>query len=494
VANFNGRRQFGVVMKDAMGTEQRYSLSRRSFLLANCSLTLASQLPPALADQPREFRLKAFPSSASLVGGNYPRTAVWAYDGTVPGPLLRLRQGEPVRIVVTNALDQDTTVHWHGIRLPNNMDGVPGLTQPPIKPGESFTYEFTPPDAGTYWYHPHANSLQQLGRGLAGALIVEERKPMMADRDLLWVLTDWRLNAEAQISGGFGNMMEAGMAGRVGNTVTLNGKVPEQETVRAGERIRLRLVNTALARIMALRFEGHNPVIVAIDGQPCDPHEPKGSRILLGPAMRVDVVLDMQGEPGRRYRVIDDFYDGLSYWLTELAYDDRPALRAHPLAAPVRLASNPLPEPDIANAVRHQIRLEGGMMGGGMMGMGGMGMGGMMNMGDEPSWSMNGTSMSGDGHAGMAPMISFQRGRSVVLTLRNETAWWHPMHFHGHSFRILTRNGSPVPHRQWGDTVLLQPKETVEVAFVADNPGDWMLHCHVIDHQTSGMMTVLRVA
>jgi FtsP/CotA-like multicopper oxidase with cupredoxin domain len=149
-----------------MGIQQRYSLSRRSFLLASCSLTLASQLQPSLAGNPCEFRLKAVPGFASLVGRNYPQTAVWAYDGTVPGPLLRLRQGEPVRIVVGNGLDQDTTVHWHGVRLPNTMDGVPGLTQPPIEPGESFTYEFTPPDAGTFWYHPHANSLQQLGRGL----------------------------------------------------------------------------------------------------------------------------------------------------------------------------------------------------------------------------------------------------------------------------------------------------------------------------------------
>jgi FtsP/CotA-like multicopper oxidase with cupredoxin domain len=389
--------------------------------------------------------------------------------------------------------------------VPNAMDGVPGLTQPPIKPGESFTYEFTPPDAGTYWYHPHSNSLEQLGRGLAGTLIVEDGLPIEVDRDILWVLADWRLTSEAQIAPGFGNSMEAGMAGRVGNTVTLNGRVSESEPVRAGERIRLRLVNAALARIMSLRFDGHRPMVVAIDGQPCDPHEPEGNRILLGPAMRVDLVLDMQGNPGQRYRVIDDFYDGLSYWLTQLAYDNRPPLRAHPLPTSLRLASNPLPEPELASAARHEIRVEGGMMSGmgGMMGggmMGGMGgmmgggmMGGMMHNGRDASWAINGTSMSGDGHAGMTPLITLERGRSVVLSLRNTTAWWHPMHLHGHSLRVLTRNGAPVPHRQWSDTVLVAPKETVEVAFVADNPGDWMLHCHVIDHQMAGLMTVLGV-
>jgi FtsP/CotA-like multicopper oxidase with cupredoxin domain len=452
-------------------------------------MVLATTLPrwPAGAAVPREFRLVAKPGEAPLVGEEGPRTRVWAYDDTVPGPVLRLRQGEPVRIVVENRLDEDTTVHWHGIRLPNAMDGVPGLTQPPIKPGESFVYEFTPPDAGTFWYHPHADSLQQLGRGLAGALIVEEREPAAVDRDVLWMLTDWRLDSDAQIAPGFGNAMEAAMSGRIGNTVTLNGTVPADQPVRAGERIRLRLVNASLARIMALRIEDHRPLVVAIDGQPCDPHEPADGRLLLGPAMRIDILLDMQGEPGRRYRVIDDFYEGLAYVLTTLAYGEEALQRAQPLGPPPTLPRNPLPEPDLAAAERHELVLQGGMMGGGMMG-------GMSGMGSKAVWAINGTSMTGDGHAGMEPLLTLQRGRSCLLTLRNETAWWHPMHLHGHSFRLLTRNGLTVPHRQWGDTVLIPPKETVDVAFVADNPGDWMLQCQVTDHQMAGLMTVLRIA
>ncbi|MDX1066893.1 multicopper oxidase domain-containing protein, partial [Sinorhizobium medicae] len=299
-----------------------------------------------------------------------------------------------------------------------------------------------------------------------------------------------------------GNRMEAAMSGRVGNTVTLNGGGSEAESFRAGERVRLRLVNASLARIMGLRFEGHRPVIVAVDGQPCDPHEPEAGRVLLGPAMRVDIVLDLEGEPGRRYDLVDDFYDGLSYRLTQLVYDERPPMREHASDAPRELPRNPLPEPDMASAERHTLTLQGGMMSmGGISSMGGMmgggmmgGMHGMMGMGGGPVWAINGMSMAGDGHAGMKPALTFQRGRSVVLVLRNETAWWHPMHFHGHSLRVLSRNGKSVPHRQWQDTVLMAPKDVVEVAFVADNPGDWMLHCHVVDHQMSGMMTVLRVA
>jgi FtsP/CotA-like multicopper oxidase with cupredoxin domain len=222
------------------------------------------------------------------------------------------------------------------------MDGVPGLTQPPIKSEQKFIYEFTPPDAGTFWYHPHANSLQQLGRGMAGALIVEEPQPVAVDRDIVWLLADWRLTADAQIASGFGSHMDAAMSGRIGNTVTLNGAISESVPVRAGERVRLRLINGALARIMALRFEGHRPVVVATDGEPCDPHEPPDGRVLLGPAMRVDVILDMQGEPGRRYRVVDDFYDNLAYWLTQLAYDDARPIRAS-ADAPLALPRNPLP-------------------------------------------------------------------------------------------------------------------------------------------------------
>ena len=471
--------------------------TRRNFILASAGLVLPTslRLPLARAADGRDYHIFAGSARARLLGENHPETDVWAYNGTSPGPTLRLRQGEPVRIVVENELDQSTTIHWHGVRLPNAMDGVPGLTQPAIRPGERFAYEFTPPDAGTFWYHSHANSLEQLGRGLAGALIVEEPSPIAVDRELVWLLSDWRLTPEGEIAASFGNGMEAAMSGHIGNVVTLNGRVDGDQPVWAGERLRLRLVNGALARIMALRIEGHRPTIVAIDGQPCEPHEPQEGRLLLGPAMRIDVVLDMVGEPRRSYPVVDDFYDGLSYTLTQLVYDAGAPVRAHPLDAPLVLPRNPLPEPDVAHAERHEITLQGGMMGGGMMmGLGGMNGMATPGMGGGAAWAINGMSMTGDGQADMPPFLTFKRGRSVLLTMRNETAWWHPMHLHGHSFRVLSRNGAPVPYRQWEDTVLLAPRDVVECAFVADNPGDWMLHCHVMNHQVAGLMTVLRVA
>ena len=411
---------------------------------------------------------------------------MWTYEGVLPGPVLRVRQGQPFRALVENGLDENTTVHWHGMRLPNAMDGVPGLTQPPIRPGGQFTYAFTPRDAGTFWYHPHTNGLEQIGRGLAGVLVVEEAEPLPFDRDLVWALSDYQLTEDVQVAPGFGNRMSAMMAGRIGNVMTLNGRVPDGVPVRAGERVRLRLANVSVARTMGLRFERHRPVVVAYDGQPCEPHEPTAGRVVLGAAMRADIVLDMQGEPGRRYAVTDDFYgDRMAYTLADLAYGPAAPIRSHPRDASIRLPRNPLPEPDLAAAERHEMTLQGGGMSG-MMG------GGMMR--GRAVWAINGQSMTGDSPDGMLPMLTMARGRTIVLMFRNETAWWHPMHLHGHSFKVLARNGAPVPHGVWGDTMLVAPREVVEVAFVADNPGDWMLHCHVMDQQTAGLMTVLRVA
>jgi FtsP/CotA-like multicopper oxidase with cupredoxin domain len=465
-------------------------VDRRTVLLAGVGAAAGLLPRSGHADAPRAaYNLTAAIARSPILGTSRPWTEVWSYNGRIPGPEIRVRQGEPVRFVVRNDLSEETTVHWHGIRLPNNMDGVPGLTQRPIAPGETFTYEFTPPDAGTFWYHSHSNSLQQLGRGLAGPLIVEEGERYPVDREFVWMFSDWRLTADAQIASGFGNAMEAAMSGRVGNTVTVNGAISSGEQVQAGERIRLRLINGALARIMALRFEGHRPVVIAVDGQPCEPHQPADDRLLLGPAMRIDVVLDLLGEPGRRYAVRDDFYEDLAYTVTHLNYSANAALRTARDHNYVPLPGNPLPEPDLTGVEPHRIVLQGGMMGGGMM----HDMGGMSGMAHDASWSINGHSMTGDGQGGMPPLLTLPQGRSIVLKMQNQTAWWHPMHLHGYSFKLLRRNGAPVPYRQWGDTVLLAPNDNVNVAFVADHPGKWMLHCHITDHQVSGMMSVLDV-
>jgi FtsP/CotA-like multicopper oxidase with cupredoxin domain len=476
-------------------------LSRRSFLAASgggvaCAALMTAR--PVRADLPADYRLVARPGRAPLVGAPYPETMVWSYNGTVPGPEIRVRQGERLRVVVENRLGEETTVHWHGLRVPNPMDGVPHLTQPPIAPGEKFVYEFDVPDAGTYWYHPHQRSFEQVGRGLYGPLIVEEREPIQVDREVTWVLDDWRLERDAQISGGFGNFMDVSHGGRLGNTVTVNGRILDAFAVRAGERLRLRLINAANARLFALELEGHRPTVVALDGHPVEPHEPREGRVVLGPAMRADLVVDMSGRPGERFTVADTFYRGREYRLLDLVYGKEPPLREQPLDAPVRLAANTMPEPDLATAERHQVTFGGGMMGmmmaGGMMGGGMMGdmmrgMTGMMT--GRGVWTVNGVSATG--HT-PKPFLTLRRNDSYILAMHNNTFFQHGIHLHGHSFRVIARDDRPTRYREWQDTVLMAADERVEIAFVADNPGDWMIHCHMLEHQASGFMAVIRVA
>ncbi|WP_372071404.1 multicopper oxidase family protein [Tistrella mobilis] len=483
-----------------MSRLQKPTLSRRAYLAGAGAGAAGLMLPPpfsrlARAAGIREFHLRAARGLTRLVSEPYGETSTWCYNGRVPGPEIRVRQGERLRVVVENGLDEETTVHWHGVRLPNAMDGVPHLTQRPIGAGETFTYEFDAIDAGTFWYHPHQRSFEQVGRGLYGPLIVEEPEPVRVYRDVTWILDDWRLTKSSAISDDFGNGHDISHNGRVGNTVTVNGHVSDIFAVQQGERIRLRLINAANARIFGLDFQGHKPMVVALDGQPVAPHAPDGGLVVLGPAMRADVILDMAGEPGSRASVIDRFYQGLEYRLIDLAYDATP-LRDRAPDWPLALPANPLPEPDLGNARRHEVVFNGGMMGGMVMAeMGGRGMtggmGSMMGMMHSGKiWFING--VAAEGHV-MEPMLNLERGRPYVLAMTNATAWHHPIHLHGHSFRLVSRNGQSTTHREWQDTVLMAPRERVEIAFVADNPGDWMFHCHILEHQAAGMMGVIRV-
>jgi FtsP/CotA-like multicopper oxidase with cupredoxin domain len=444
---------------------------------------------------PHELRLTARVDRQRLISEAYPETEVWAYDGAVPGPLIRLKQGARLRAVVHNSLPVDTTVHWHGLRVPNAMDGVPHVTQAPIAPGGHHVYDFAVPDAGTYWYHPHLRSHEQVARGLYGVLIVDEREPVQVDRDVVWVLGDWRLSPDAALRDDFENLFDLTHAGRIGNTVTIDGRFTAKSgvmSVRSGERIRLRLVNAAVARVFRLNLADHAPTIIALDGQPVAPHAARDG-VVLGPGMRTDLILDCMLEPGARAAVTDDFYPRLAGRLMEIAYASGPPVRTHAMDAAIALPANVLPDPDVARAQRHDIVFQGGAMGT---------IRDALFEGERTSlarlvrehhlaWTVNGIAVKGHVHA---PLITLKRGGHYVLALRNETAWHHPIHLHGHVFRVVARNEKPSRHREWRDTVLMEPRERVDIAFVADNPGDWMLHCHVLAHQAGGMTTMLRVA
>ena len=212
----------------------------------------------------RELELTAAETELPLIGGQ--SLKVWAYEGQVPGPTLRVRLGETLRVRFHNRLPQPTTVHWHGVRVPNGMDGVPNLTQPPVEPGATFVYEFTPKDAGTFWFHPHVRSSEQVERGLYGVLVVEDEKPAPYAQDVVWVLDDWLLDEQRQIFPAFNTMHDLMHDGRWGNEITVNGRTGQRLAVRAGERIRLRLLNSANGRVFNPDFGSLDVKVIAVDG------------------------------------------------------------------------------------------------------------------------------------------------------------------------------------------------------------------------------------
>lgn len=439
--------------------------------------------------QQADYDLTAMVSKVQLASAPFPETEIWGFNQNSPGPLLRLRHGERNLIRVKNALPQPLTVHWHGLRIDNKMDGVPALTQKPIAPGEEFLYDYIPPDAGTFWYHSHMNTAEQVGRGLYGPLIVEEKQPPQVDRDLVWVLDDWRLDKKAQIIGDFDNPRDLARAGRLGNTVTVNGRIPESLFVRAGERIRLRLINAANARIFALRFRGHHSLVIARDGQPLEPYEP-GGPIIIGPAQRFDIILDMTGEPGERYSVIDVNYPQSPSRLTNIIYEAKSRIDTVYDEFP-GLMKNQMHSPDLNDPFVQRIDLKGGDLGQLKE----------AKFGDQQleitrlyllgkMWAIN--DIANNGYTDV-PLFSVKRGRTVILDFRNHSAWPHPMHLHGHHFKVIEHSRDREVVGKWLDTVMLGPEESAKVAFVADNPGGWLFHCHILGHAKAGMMSVIRV-
>ncbi len=467
-------------------------MQRRDLLQSLACVPALALVPGRAATTPR--RLRAAPATLAAAGQG--ALATWAYEGQVPGPVLRFKRGELLDLTLHNQLPDPTTIHWHGIRLPNAMDGVPGLTQEPVAPGAQFRYRFALPDAGTYWYHPHWGTPEQLERGLAGALIVEDEAPPPVDLDLVWLLDDWRLDAQGGIASNFYNFHDVAHAGRLGQRLTVNGQVDLVQALRSGQRIRLRLINAANARIFALSLEGLNAWLIARDGLPAASAVPWEGELLLGPGMRSDFIID--ANRAGRYILKDSFGRGERSLATlEVTGRDMPARPApQPAAAPA------LPEPDLAQALAHTL-----VMGGGAMSREGWPQEStaerearrlrLQNGAREasPAWTLNGQAhMSHDReHAHHAAEFRVPTGGSVRLSFENNTAWWHPMHLHGHHFRVLSRNGQALPERPWRDTVLLAPRDRVEVAFVADNPGHWLIHCHVLEHHAGGLGTQFEV-
>ncbi len=397
---------------------------------------------------------------------------VWAYNGTVPGPTLRLRLGETLRVNFTNRLPQETTIHWHGVRVPNAMDGVPHATQPPIAPGESFVYEFTPKDAGTFWFHPHVRSSEQVERGLYGVLIVEDVVPPPYSRDVTWILDDWLLAPDRQIVPQFNSPHELGHDGRWGNVITVNGRTDTRLRVSSGERIRLRLLNSSNGRIYVPDLAGLDAKIIAVDG--LYTRVPlRLDRFELAPGNRLD--LDIQVTGGGRSLIVSDVYSQRRVNpLAEIEVDEavgKVAAFASPARAKIPVWSSALTMP-----VTHEFRLNARR--GGPLGI---------------EWTIDGKAFAGHEHAHHDAGLVLQRGTWARLRFVNDSARLHPIHLHGMFFKVLARDDVAVDEGFFRDTVLIHGGENIDIGLVPLDEGEWMMHCHILEHAEAGMMTMISV-
>lgn len=438
-----------------------------------------------------------------------------AYNGQIPGPEIRLKEGERVRILLKNSLPESTTIHWHGVDVPNPMDGVPGITQDPIKPGETFIYEFEARPAGTRWYHTHFQEHRQLDLGLYAPLIIEpaEEKDLAFDREYILILDDWATGigrplpstraGTAGRRGSMGGMMEnmmgqmmenmmglRGMEDRMGDmmgngqtpaydTMTINGKAyPATEPlhVHKGERVRLRIINASADHTHVLRLAGHHLKVTHTDGNPLlRPVEVDA--VPIAPSERYDVLFVANrpgtwflfcaepGHPaaGERVLVVYDGYEGIE---PDMPPEEVTGLNFWHYS--LGLGKEILPKPS-GQERSFNLTLSGGMMG-------------------SDAWTINGKQYP------KTEPLRLRKGDLVRVHFFNHSMEAHPMHLHGQSFKILAVNGRKLSVPVVKDSVDVEAHMgSVDIEFIAYNPGDWFFHCHKPMHMQGGMITLARI-
>ena len=484
------------MMKTAHPSQRPAPLSQRTSHLTRRHVLQAALATGACSLWPRLGTTETAPApmptltaqagTAQLAPAGYAKTAILGFEGRVPGPTLRARQGSWLERRVVNRLDMPTSVHWHGVRLENGMDGVSGLTQAPIAPGDSFAYRFPLQDAGTFWYHAHHRSYMQVAQGLYGALIVDEPERPDIDADEALLIDDWRLDPETvQIRADFDNRHDHSHAGRLGNLVTVNGAFTHEGARSQNSRLRLRLINAANARVFRLGVQGMSAWVMALDGMPVAQPWPLNQPIDLAPGQRVDLFADITAAPGTQAHLLDIAQNGEGWALA--SWTAQTGGTRLPRPAPQPLPENPqMAVPAIDTARQVQLDMTGGAMGGlreaRYQGQ----------MLDARSLAMQGKFWAFNGRAGDmdSPLLSAFQGETLRLRLHNNTAFAHAMHLHGMHFREVLPNGSTGPMR---DTVLMQRGQTRDIAFVAHSPGKWLLHCHMLGHAAAGMITWIEV-
>jgi FtsP/CotA-like multicopper oxidase with cupredoxin domain len=435
--------------------------------------TAQSSAVPKDADQQRTLTATTGPISPAGDGSS---KSTWLYGGQTPGPELRVADGDVLRIDLENRLPDPTTVHWHGIPLTNPMDGVPNVTQAPVEPDGAFTYTFEAAPAGTYFYHSHVGL--QLDRHLIGPLIVEEESPHVAfDRDIVVVLNDYLTSAprpESEWTDRSGGGMMGGMGGGGMNAASrpeyagllANGRLPSDPpefTVRDGERLRVRFINASGATTFRVGVGGHQLEITHADGRPVEPVATDS--FVFGAGERYDAVIEAnnRGTWAIEARPVDG--------------DERPATATLRYENATGSPRRPAFEGDqLEYGDLHATEFVEGLQGSPdrTFDIG-------LTAGNDPgTWLINGQRFPG------ADPLQIRAGEHVRMTMTNRSPMVHPMHLHGHFFRA----GDALK-----DTVMVPGHMgRVTIDFLADNPGDWLFHCHNIYHLDGGMARIIEYA
>jgi FtsP/CotA-like multicopper oxidase with cupredoxin domain len=394
------------------------------------------------------------------------KTRAWGYNGQVPGPVIEADVGDVLEVRLTNSLPEPTTIHWHGLRLPAAMDGTENV-QHPIPPGESFTYRFLLRDAGTFWYHPHSNETVQLERGLYGALVVRGPNEPQLDAERVLVLDDVALDRRGQIKP-LGGWIE-NHDGRQGATPLVNGRAAPELTMAAGQVERWRIVNAASARYVRLSLGGRAFTLIGTDGglitAPVTMTE-----VLLAPADRVELA-------------VGPFAEGEVVPVEALPYDRKTVARARALQfaslhiGPAQASRAVIPERlrEIEPLVREPVAATREVH-----------LGFQLNVKRGVNFTIN-----KELHHRDQPV---RVGELQVWDVVNDTMMDHPFHLHGFFFQVLEVNGERPAFLSWEDTVNVPPKGRVRIAWLPDDrPGEWMYHCHILEHHAGGMMAHFEV-
>lgn len=441
------------------------------------------------------FPIEARPVTKVIDGR---KLELFTYNGQFPGPLLKVKQNSKVFIDFKNSLDQNSTIHWHGLRHNYKFDGVPDISQPPVKPGETFRYELFFPDAGVFWYHPHIREDIQQEKGMYGMIVVEPEKATQTPKEIPLIIDDMLLEKSDfyPFSEKFTNFA---LMGRFGNVMLLNGEVHPTISVRQGEPIRFYLLNTANVRPFNISIE--NTLLQVVGGDIGAYEQPfTASSVIIAPAERY--LLETSFTRAGEYDILNINPDA-TYKLGKIIVEP----------SETQAIMQPLPQPDIVNYKQYftqapdfeytlNIDMRGMMMN--MMGMHGadepiewedtMFMMNQMHNSLMMSWFIEDQKT---GKRNMDIMAEVHQGDIKMIRIKNvkdsEHPMQHPIHLHGQRFLVVRQDGQENKHLVWKDTVLIPKGSTVDILVDFSNPGQWMMHCHIAEHLHSGMMMKFEV-